>query len=128
MPAGRPTKLTPEAIEKAIDYINGGYETYGHAIPSAVGLSIALNVTRSTLYKWGEENTEGFSDILEKCNAYQHEILIAKGLQGDFNPTITKLVLGKHGYHERQEHTGPDGQPMQVEQKVTSVTFTGPED
>ncbi len=26
MPAGRPTKLTPEAIEKAIDYINGGYD------------------------------------------------------------------------------------------------------
>ena len=25
------------------------------------------------------------------------------GLKGDFNSTITKLVLGKHGYHDKQD-------------------------
>ena len=114
MPAGRPTKLTPEAIEKAIDYINGGYEALGHAIPSVVGLSIALNITRSALYRWAEEEGSAFKDILEDCNTRQHEILISKGLQSDFNPTICKLVLGKHGYHERQEVSGPDGEKLQI--------------
>ncbi len=128
MPAGRPTKLTPEAIEKAIDYINGGYEVQGDAIPSHIGIALVLNVATSTVYKWAEDPESGFSEILEFCRQKQHQLLIGKGLSGDFNPSITKLVLGKHGYHERQEHTGPDGQPMQVEQKVTSVTFTGPDD
>ncbi len=128
MPAGRPTKLTPEAIEKAIDYINGGYEACGDSIPSHVGIALLLNIATSTLYKWANEDSEEFSSILESCRQKQHQLLIGKGLSGDFNPSIAKLVLGKHGYHERQEHTGPDGQPMQVEQKVTSVTFSGPED
>ncbi len=128
MPAGRPSKLTPEVFEKAIDYINGGYETLGHAIPSHVGIAILLNITTSTLYKWSEENREGFSDILEKCKQRQHEILVSKGLQSEFNPTICKLVLGKHGYHERQEVTGANGEPVKVDQRVSSVTFTGPDE
>ncbi len=127
MPAGRPTKLTPEAIEKAIDYINGGYEASGHTIPSVVGLARVLNVGKTTLYRWAEERPEDFRDILEDCNDAQHEILISRGLAGDFNPTICKLVLGKHGYHERQELTGADGLPVKVDQKVTTVTFTCPD-
>ena len=127
MPAGRPTKLTPEAIETAKDYINGGYEAQGDAIPSHVGIALLLNVTRSTIYKWAEEENSEFSDILEACNQKQHQLLISKGLLGDFNASITKLVLGKHGYHERQEVTGADGNPVKVDQTVTSVTFTGPE-
>ena len=128
MPAGRPSKLTPEVFEKAIDYINGGYEDEGRAIPSIIGLARVLNVTRSTLYKWAEDLDSEFSDILAKCNEEQHEILITKGLQGDFNPTICKLVLGKHGYHERQEVTGANGEPVKVDQRVSSVTFTGPDE
>lgn len=122
MPAGRPTKLTEEAIDQAIYYINGGYEVLGHAIPSVVGMSIALNITRSALYRWAEEEGSAFKDILEDCNTRQHEILISKGLQSDFNPTICKLVLGKHGYHERQEVTGADGKPIQLENKLLEVS------
>ena len=102
MPAGRPTKLTPEAIEKAIDYINGGYEAVGDTIPSIVGMADLLQVTAKTLYNWGESN-EHFLYILEKCVERQHRVLVNQGLNGDFNPTICKLVLGKHGYHEKTE-------------------------
>lgn len=126
MPAGRPTKLTKEAIEQAKDYINGGYEHAGDAIPSMVGMAALLDVVTQTLYNWGEANEE-FLGILEKCNERQQQVLLNGGLLGDLNPTITKLVLGKHGYHERQEVTGKDGQPVKMEQKVSNVTFTGPD-
>ena len=102
MPAGRPSKLTPEAMEKAIDYINGGYEAAGDAFPSVVGMADILDVAVKTLYNWGDSNEE-FLHILEKCNQRQHRLLLSNGIRGDFNPTICKLVLGKHGYHEKTE-------------------------
>ena len=114
MPAGRPSKLTPEVFEKAIDYINGGYEACGDAIPSHIGIALQLNVATSTVYKWAEDPDSGFSEILEACRQKQHQLLIGKGLLGEFNPSIVKLVLGKHGYHERQELSGPDGEKLQV--------------
>ena len=126
MPAGRPSKLTPEAIEKAWAYVNGGYEANGDVIPSHIGIAFELKVNTSTVYHWANEGSEEFSKILEACKQKQHQLLIGGGLSGEYNASIAKLVLGKHGYHERQEHSGPDGQP--VEHKITSVTFTGPDE
>jgi hypothetical protein len=111
---GRPTLYSESLLQKAREYVEGDYDTvYGHAIPSHLGLCEALSITKSTLYKWaGEEGKEDFSDILATCNAKQHNILISKGLTGDFNSAIAKLVLGKHGYHDRVESTGADGGPI----------------
>ena len=38
----------------------------------------------------------------------QEKDLINKGLTGDFNSTITKLILTKHGYSDKQDidHSG----------------------
>ena len=66
-------------------------------IPTIEGLSVYLNVSRSTVYKWKGDNAE-FSDILEDLMARQAKELFSNGLTGDFNPTITKLILTKHGY------------------------------
>ena len=127
MPAGRPTKITPEVFEKAIDYINGGWQGEGDMIPSIQGMACALDVSERVIYDWGEKNEE-FLQILQKCKTNQHNRLINGGLSGDMNPTICKLVLGKHGYHERQEVTGANGEPVKVDQRVSSVTFTGPDE
>lgn len=99
----RPTKKTPELIEAAREYLED-YETHGHVIPSIVGMAKVLGVARSTLYDWaGDENDDEFSDILEQCNEYQEFQLLNKGLNDTFNASITKLCLGKHGYHDKQE-------------------------
>ena len=111
MPAGRPSKYTPAIIKAARDYLEGGYLEYNQ-IPSTVGLSLALDVSRSTVNEWGDDpEKKEFSDILEKINATQHELLIGKGLSGDFNASIAKLALGKHGYSDKSEntHQGPGG-------------------
>ena len=105
---GRKSHFNDEMIEKAEDYINGGYKELNTVIPSIIGLSEWLGVGKSTLYDWNKKKDHPISDILERCLNRQHEILITNGLTGDFNSNITKLVLGKHGYSDRSENKNED--------------------
>ncbi|MEY0282157.1 DNA-packaging protein [Providencia rettgeri] len=98
---GRPSKFA-ESLIKAKEYLMGGYETVGDVIPSVAGLACYLGVSRKTVYEWVKESTD-LSDTLEGILAMQENKLINKGLNGDFNPTITKLMLANHGYSEKQE-------------------------
>ena len=76
------------------------------------GLSLFLKVNRDTLYTWAKEHPE-FSDILDDLRNAQAEKLINNGLSGDYNPTIAKLILTKHGYHDKvdADHT-TKGEPI----------------
>ncbi|HGJ5882038.1 DNA-packaging protein [Arsenophonus sp.] len=88
----------------------GGYELVGDVIPSLAGLACYLGIARSTLYEYQKINLE-FSDILEAILSLQENKLINKGLIGDFNASVTKLILTKHGYSDKQEieHSGELG-------------------
>ena len=110
MTTGRPSKLTDALIEQAGRYAAKDYRLQGEVIPTIEGLAVFLNVSRSTIYKWKGENQE-FSDILESLMSMQAKELFSNGLTGDFNPTITKLILTKHGYSDRveQDVTSSDG-------------------
>lgn len=119
MTIGRPTKYSKAILAKANDYLANYKTVYGDEIPSVVGLSLVLDIRRNTLYDWASQgDKEEFSNILEKINEKQHQVLISNGLNGSFNAQITKLVLGKHGYHDKQEtdHKSSDGtmSPPQV--------------
>jgi hypothetical protein len=70
-------------------------------------------VNRDTIYDWETKEPE-FSDILGKLRAKQAHMLITNGLSGDYNPTIAKVLLTKHGYREGQEVTGKDGGALSV--------------
>ena len=100
MPGGRQTEYTQEHNEKAIAYIANLPE--GQVIPSIAGLAVYLEVNRSTVYKWRDENKE-FSDTLEYLLDNQEVKALNSGLNGDFTPAITKLVLANHGYSDKQE-------------------------
>ncbi len=39
-------------------------------------------------------------------------MLVDGGLNEDFNSTITKVMLTKHGYADRQELTGANGEKL----------------
>ncbi|WP_458047935.1 DNA-packaging protein [Providencia hangzhouensis] len=98
---GRPSKFA-DSLVKAKEYLMGGYEAVGDVVPSVAGLACYLGVSRKTVYEWVKESTD-LSDTLEGILAMQENKLINKGLNGDFNPTITKLMLANHGYSEKQE-------------------------
>lgn len=118
MPAGRPTKYTPELLEKAWEYVNGEWRNHEivpemkSVIPSHEGLAIYLEISRTCMYDWAqEEGKEEFSYILEDCNVKQKAVLLLKGLNGEFNSNIAKLALGSQGMSEKQEtkHSGAVG-------------------
>ena len=103
MPAGRPTEYTAEILAKARAYLDLGYAE-DERIPSVAGLSRFLEIARSTIYDWAsQEDKKEFSDILEQILAKQEYTLLNKGITGEFNSTITKLVLAKQGYKESSE-------------------------
>ena len=108
MPAGRPSKLTPELIQAARNYIDKDkWKDAGHVIPSVMGLIEVLNTVNSTFYNWiGNKDLPGskeLMEVLETIKEKQHRLLIEKGLMNDWNSNIVKLVLGKHGYHDKQD-------------------------
>lgn len=129
MIGGRPTILTDELRERAITYIkecedketeyhktrsenSNGYERIIKVkLPTVEGLASYIDVARSTLYKWRDED-KGFSDIIDKLLEKQANMLINNGLSGDYNPTIAKVLLTKHGYREGIETTDKDGEPL----------------
>jgi len=114
MAGGRPSKLTPEILERANDYLQH-FENYGDVIPSAAGLAVVCEVSEPTVYNWDCESNPEFFGLLAKLKAKQQQVLITKGLTGEFNAAITKLVLSKHGYHDRVEQTGADGGPIKTD-------------
>jgi hypothetical protein len=106
---GRPSKYNEETCSKARYYLEN-YEEYGDVIPSHVGLAVALEVGKRTIYDWNDQEDKAeFSHILDEILAKQEKILVSNGLKGDFNAAITKLVLGKHGYHDKVEQDVTSG-------------------
>lgn len=105
-PVGRPSELKA-TLEKAKEYLYGGYEAVGEVIPSIAGLACYAEKRRNTIYDYGSQDEE-FSNILDAIMRLQESKLLNAGLKGEFNPTITKLILTKHGYSDKQEleHSG----------------------
>jgi len=98
----RPTKYCDEMI-KAADYYLKNYEQLGDAMPQIAGLAVYLDVSRETVYDWSKQDDKTeFSDIVEKILSSQELVLLNKGLKGEFNASITKLALCKHGYSDSQ--------------------------
>lgn len=131
MPGGRPTDYSNKVLRQAKKYLENcedkevqqvvglsakGTELYKNKLnvnlPTIEGLSAFLKVNRDTLYEWAKHHTE-FSDTLEKIKAEQAKRLIDKGLSGDYNPTIAKLILSSnHGMREKSDVT-TDGKQIQ---------------
>jgi len=98
---GRPTVYDDGVLEKTKQYLVD-YKELGDVIPSVEGLAIQIGVRRETLYDWAkQEEKKDFSNTLDELRGLQQKILIENGLEGKFNSTITKLMLGTHGITEK---------------------------
>ena len=105
----RPVEYSKKVLKLAEEYL-ATYEQKGEEVPTVVGLCLHINRARSTVYRWANEKPE-FSDIITRVSELQELKLINGGLRGEFNPQITKTLLAKHGYSDRQEidHRSGDG-------------------
>lgn len=100
---GRKTSWTKALEKKAWAYANGKWKDVEHAFPSIVGLCSILKVARSTVYLWAEHEDKQFDQILEHINSEQELIVMNLSIKNEYNATISKLVLAKHGYHDKSE-------------------------
>lgn len=113
---GRPTKYNEETLVIAKEYLEGGYrgnegdhDDDREVIPSICGLALKLDITRETVHQWGKDEEKPlFSYILGQILAKQERVLVSRGLSGDFNAPMAKLMLTKHGYADaaKSEVTG----------------------
>ena len=123
-PRGRPSQYTDELVSKAWDYVKGGWEIAGDRVPSVAGLACEIGIHRETCYDWAKQEDKVFSDILKAIAQKQERELLNNGLDGTFNPPITKMMLSKHGYSDRVEtdHSSKDGTmtPAVVERVIVN--------
>ncbi len=104
MPAGRPTKYTPELLKLAHAYIDEFQPDETALIPMIAGLAYHLKISRDTVHTWArEKGKEEFSDLVEQIMTKQEQMLFTGGLSGAMNASITKLALTKHGYTDKTE-------------------------
>lgn len=113
----RPTHYSDEIVRRSKEYLDN-YEAQGDVIPSVAGLAVFLGRSRTLLHDWAaDEDKSEFKDILEQIGAKQEMVTLNNALAGNFNATIAKLLLGKHGYHEKVDNqlTGANNGAIQVQ-------------
>lgn len=137
----RPTIYNEDLVNKTKQYVNDsedsseqelsglsvkGTELYRSKVivnlPSIEGLAYYLGIHKDTIYAWEKEHEE-FSDVIGDLRAKQAQQLINKGLSGDYNPTIAKVLLTKHGYIDKQDVTS-DGKAIKGN-SIILKDFTG---
>lgn len=96
----RPSDYSEDTLLQTREYL----DTYETRIPTVAGLSLHLNVTRPTVYDWASQDEKPeFSYMVSQLQALQEHKLINGGLGNDYNSSIVKLLLTKHGYADKQE-------------------------
>lgn len=93
-------------------------------LPNIAGLAVYLGVARESVRKWANPESDVFNEefmgIVEEVLAEQENRLITGGISGSYNPTIAKLILTKHGYTDKVDHTTKD-QPLQPSAEAVAI-------
>ena len=98
----RPSKYNDKIPGRVLDYLSEWM--HEDAVPSIEGLADYLDINKSTIYEWEHRHQE-FSHVLEKVRNRQVRTLFNHGLRGDYNATLAKLMLTKHGYSDKVEQS-----------------------
>ena len=93
-PGGRPTKYTPDMVDRLEGYMHNCPDE----LPSKSGFAIFVGVHVNTLDNWSRKHSE-FLWALRRLHTLQESELINKGLAGQYNSTICKLILSRNQGH-----------------------------
>lgn len=123
MPAGRPSKYDPAYCDEVIDL--------GREGKSIAQMCAHFDISRQTIDNWASQYPD-FLEALSRAKVHAQAWWEAKGVEGmeadKFNAAVWKKSMEarfREDYTERQELTGANGGPVQV-QKFT-VEFVGPD-
>jgi len=132
---GRPTTYKEEYIQKVDEYLSTcqdeefdwtkstssgkvDSESWEHRIkvhlPTLEGFAQFIGVNVDSLYEWRKTHKE-FAESLGKILIEQKNRLISRGLSGDYNPTIAKLILASnHKMTDKVELSGDTDKPLEI--------------
>jgi len=101
---------TPFIQAQADQYVRE-YAAYGDVVPTIQGLALFIDVSTKAIKRWADGRYPEFQHTVERIELIQHQVLINGGLMDKHNTTITKLMLFKHGYSDKQaiDHRSSDG-------------------
>lgn len=118
---GRPPKVNKALVDKAILYRDNWKHKDWVAIPTVEGLGLWLGIATATIY----EHQDELANTLSWIKQTQAELLLSKGVRGEYNASIVKLILSaKHGYIERsQADITSAGKPVNYN-PATAQSFT----
>lgn len=100
----------------------GEYEMTDHKLtvklPTVEDFGLFIGVPKRTIYEWRDKFPE-FLHSLDLIVGEQQKRLINKGLSGDYNPTIAKLILSaNHGMREKSDITTDDEKLPATQQNI----------
>lgn len=109
MRTGRPSEYDPTFCDRAEEFLMIREDEYDESnrlnvkLPTLEGFAMYIGVSKRVMYEW-EQKYPDFMHALDKIRTEQHDRLTAKGLSGQYNATIAKLMLSSnHGYKEKTE-------------------------
>jgi len=119
---GRPTKYKPEYcnLKPYLEHCKKEND-----LPSKCGYAAFLSVAEKTIENWGKANPD-FLLSLGVLLTIEKQTLLNKGLRGEYNSTIAKLILSaNHGLREGTDITsGGDKiqrEPLSIEQMKARI-------
>lgn len=139
---GRPTKYEGDiTVQKVYEYVEScgedGVEEFHKTrgeksdsydrivkvtIPTIEGLAVYLGVNEDTIREWRkEEDKKAFSVAVDYLFSVHKKRLIQKGLSGEYNSSIVRLLLAPHGYREQTEIMGQGGAPLIPQESVKEM-------
>lgn len=97
---GRPSEYTDEAPNTVYKYIE---ERLAAKMPvSRAGAAVYIGISKQTLLKWADEHQQ-LLDALKILDSIQESDVQDRGLLGEYNSNIAKLILANHGYSDKQD-------------------------
>lgn len=102
--SGRISEYSADHLVKAMAYLDH-WSDDGDVIPTIEALALWLHVSRETVYAWARDPEKTFfSDTVSTLQSMQGKTVLNKGVKGEFNAVISKLILSaKHEYREKSE-------------------------
>ena len=104
-----------EASKKEYPLRSGDVKIRQDKYPTWVGLSLYLDIPKSTLnnylegnYPGSDEDTSKVLNTLARAKAEMEEVLLQRAMSGDVDSKAAAILMGTFGYREKveAEHTG----------------------
>lgn len=113
-----------ELIEKGFEYLQN-YKQAGDVVPSLAGMAHYLDTSKAQLQAWLADGDEELADLVARLDTMQEKRLLRDGLLGNFNQTVTKMMLAKFGYMDKAQvdNISSDGSMS----TLVKVSFVDPE-